>query len=128
VEKRDAFLLLLALGGAGYAAYANWDVIAEKLSLAELSPSHLKAIQLAKDSSDLGAGATNWQWLQSRERLGEIRLAKEPWSSRHVAGQDYDLIVRWDEDGDAIAHRFRVDIANRTVAYEGQLPQAASPR
>ncbi|MBL9078340.1 MAG: hypothetical protein JNL08_12595 [Planctomycetes bacterium] len=127
MEKRDAFFLLLVLGGGGYAAYTHWDVIAEKLSFADLSPARLKAIDLAKDSSDLGQGFTNWQYLQTRARRGEITLQGEPWSAEPIAGEVYRVLVRWHEveaDETMIAS-FRVDIANRTVAVDDAL---ASPR
>jgi hypothetical protein len=128
MEKRDAILLLLVLGGVGYAAHANWDVIKEKLSFADLSPGRMKAIELAKDSSDFESGSTNWQYMQSRSRQGAIQLAPEPWSAEPIAGEDYRVVARWTEDGERLAFGFRVNVATRTVAYDGQLGDGAAPR
>lgn len=127
MEKRDAFILLLVLGGGGYAAHEHWDVIAEKLSFADLSPGRLKAISLAKESNDFDRGFHNWQWLQARAKRREIELAAEPWDADPIAGEVYAVRVRWVDDGDAIVARFRVDIANRTVHYESD-DEPASPR
>lgn len=127
MEKRDAFILLLLLGGGGYAAYEHWDVIAEKLSFADLSPGRLKAISLAKDSNDFDRGFHNWQWLQSRAKRREIELEPEPWSAEPIAGEVYAVHVRWTDDGDHMAAHFRVDVANRTVQYDAP-DEPASPR
>lgn len=126
MEKRDALFLLLVIGGGGYAAYENWDVIAAKLSLAQLSPGSLKAISLAKESSDFERGFQNWQWLESRAKRREIELAADPWEAAPIAGQVYAVRVRWVDDGDPIVASFRVDVANRTVRYETD--DAAAPR
>lgn len=127
MEKRDAFLLMLVLGGGGYAAYEHWDVIAEKLSFAELSPGRLKAISLAKESNDFDRGFRNWQWLQTRAKQREIELPAEPWEASPIAGQVYAVRVRWTDGGDPIVANFRVDVGLRTVRYEAGEP-AASPR
>jgi hypothetical protein len=128
MEKRDALFLLLVLGGGGYAAYTHWDVIVETLSLDDLRPSRLKAIELAKDSNDFDSGFPNWHWLQSRQKRGEIELGETPWNAEPIAGEDYHVYARWVDDGDRIVVRFQVNIANRTVAYEGLIGTAAAPR
>ena len=127
MERRDAFILQLVLGGGGYAAYEHRDVIAEKLSFADLSPGRLKAISLAKDSSDFDRGSHNWQWLQSRAKRREIELPAEPWDADPIAGEVYAVRVRWVDDGDPVVASFRVDIAKRTVHYESA-EEPASPR
>ncbi|MBX3462715.1 MAG: hypothetical protein KF830_06065 [Planctomycetes bacterium] len=128
MEKRAALFLVLALGG-GYAAWTHWDVIAEKLSVVDFSPGRLKAIELAKDSSDFERGSTNWQYLQSRHRRREIDLPAEPWSAEPIVGESYRVVARWTEDGDRVVVAFRVDVAKRTVDYEGALGDApATPR
>jgi hypothetical protein len=129
MERRDACLLLLVLGGGGYAAWTHWDVIAAKLSFADLSPGRLKAIELAKDASDFERGATNWQYLQTRHKRREIELPSEPWSAEPIAGEQYRVLARWLDDGDRVVVAFQVDVARRTVVYEGALDEApATPR
>ncbi|MBL8726874.1 MAG: hypothetical protein JNM25_00495 [Planctomycetes bacterium] len=128
MEKRDALFLLLVLGGGGYAAYTHWDVIADKLSFDSLSPGRIKAVNLAKDSSDFEQGFRNWQWLQTQQKRGTIQMAEDPWSAEPIAGEDYTVLARWVADGDPMVVRFRVNIAKRTVAYDGALDTPASPR
>jgi len=127
MEKRDAFFLLLVLGGGGYAVHRHWDTIATKLGFADLSPGRLKAIALAKDSSDFERGFQNWQWLQSRAKRREIELAAEPWDAKPIAGEVYAVRVHWVEDDEPIVASFRVDVVNRTVRYEAN-EEAAAPR
>jgi hypothetical protein len=128
MEKRDALFLLLALGGGGYAAYTHWDVIAEKLSFADLSPGRLKAVELAKDSNDFDRGFRNWQWLQTQKKNGLLQMAEDPWSAEPIAGEEYTVLARWVDDGEPMVVSFRVNIAKRTVAYDGALGGAAAPR
>lgn len=119
MEKRDTAILLLLLGGGGYAAYTHWDVIAEKLSFADLSPGRLKAVELAKDSSDFEQGFRNWQWMQTQHKRGAIELSAEPWSAEPIAGEQYTVYARWLDGGEPMVVSFRVDIAKRTVLYDG---------
>jgi hypothetical protein len=130
MERRDQFLLLLALGGAGYAIHSNWDTIALKLSFSELSPGRIKSMELARDSSNFQEGATNWQYMQTASKQGRIRLAPEPWTSDLIRGEEFHVIARWYdvEDDTNVAYGFRVDTAKRTVFYEGQIPVPATPR
>lgn len=129
MEKRDALFLLLVLGGAGYAGYTHWDVIAEKLSFADLSPGRLKAIDLAKDASDLGQGFTNWQYLQTLAKQKEIELPAEPWSAEPIAGESYRVYARWSADGDTVLATWQVDVAERTVRRQDAAAfEPASPR
>ena len=128
MEKRDAFVLLLVLGGAGYAAFTHWDQIAAKLGFDDLSPGRRKEIELAKKSSDFEGGVTNWQYIESRHKRGEIQVTPEPWSAEPIGGQEYSVVVRWIDDGDRIVLGFRVDVAKRTVVYEGALGTSAAPR
>ena len=131
MEKRDAFILLLVLGGGGYAAYTHWDVIAEKLSLADLSPGRLKAVDLAKNAADIGNGFSNWQWLESRSKRREIELPADPWIAEPLVGEQYRVTVRWleVEDQERIVVAWKVDIGKRTVEAEGVVSQTpASPR
>lgn len=125
MEKRDAAILLLLLGGGGYAAYTHWDVIAEKLSLADLSPGRIKAIELAKDSSDFEQGFRNWQWMQTQQKRGAIQLSAEPWSAEPIAGEQYTVYARWTDEGEPMVVSFRVDVAARTVRYDGDTAPAA---
>ena len=113
MEKRDIMFLLLLVGGAGYAAYDNWDSISTELGLKELDPERLKAIDLAKKGYHFGQGLTNWQHLQSRKDLGEIEISGNPWTAEPMKGAAYQVIVTWDEAGEVIEHGFRVDIAKR---------------
>lgn len=122
------FLLLLALGGGGYAAYTHWDVIAEKLNFADLSPARMKAIELAKKSSDFETGVLNWQYVETRQKRGEIQVTKEPWSAEPMSGQLYNVLVRWIDGGDPIVLSFVVDVGKRSVVYEGALGVSAAPR
>ena len=131
MERRDQFLLLLALGGAGYAVHANWDMIAEKLSISDLSPGRIKAMELAKDSSNFQEGATNWQYMQMRSKQGHIRMATgSPWSADLIKGDEFRVIARWFEveDDANVAYGFRVNPLRRTVIYEGQITDPAAPR
>lgn len=128
MEKRDALFLLLALGGGGYAAYTHWDVIAETLSFASLSPGRIKAITLAKDSSDFERGFRNWQWLQTQKKRGTLQMAEDPWTADPIGGEDYQVIVRWTEEGEPMVVSFRVNVAQRTVVYDGLLGSPAAPR
>lgn len=128
MEKRDALFLLLVLGGIGYAAYTHWDVIEEKIGFADLSPGRLKAIELAKDSNDFETASPNWQWLQTQKKRRAIELSDEPWSAEPIAGEDYAVTARWIDDGEHVVVGFHVNIANRTVTYDGLLGTAAAPR
>ena len=130
MERRDQFLLLLALGGAAYFAHANWDLITEKLSISDLSPGRIKAMELAKDSSNFQEGATNWQYMQMRSKQGHIRMAPGPWSADLIKGDEFHVIARWfevEDDAD-VAYGFKVNPLRRTVIYEGQIPVPATPR
>ncbi len=128
MEKRDALFLLLALGGGGYAAYTHWDVIADKLSFASLSPGHIKAVNLAKESSDFEQGFRNWQWLQTQKKRGTLQMEADPWTANAVGGEDYQVLARWTADGEPMVVSFRVNIAKRTVVYDGLLGTPAAPR
>ncbi|HEX5051690.1 MAG TPA: hypothetical protein VFZ65_07965 [Planctomycetota bacterium] len=128
MQKSDAFFLLCVLGGGGYAIYSHWDAIVEKLGLDDLGPARMKAIQLAKHSSDFEAGVTNWQYVETRQKRGEIEVAAEPWSAEPVGGQDYRVLVRWLDGGERVVLAFKVNVADRTVAYQGSLTDAAAPR
>ena len=128
MEKRDAMFLLLVLGGGGYATYANWDTIVERLGLEQLDPGRIKAIVLAKDASDFQGGATNWQYIQSRHARGEIAVTQDPWVAKLVTGQQYRVTVHWNEDDADVVHGFTVNIATRTVIHQGTQQEPASPR
>ena len=128
MEKRDAVFFLFLLGGGGYAVYSNWDTIATNLGLEELDPGCIKAVVLAKKESSFERGAANWQFLQSRRQRGEIEFARDPWEAKAIGGQDYRVMVRWVEDGVHVAHGFRVNIATRTIVYDGPIEDPASPR
>ena len=128
MEKRDAMFVLLVLGGAGYATYANWGVIAEKMGFTELDPSRLKAIDLAKKSVDMRRGISNWQHLQSLDQLGKIQVYGDPWQADPMTGSYYRVTVHWTEDGEEVTHWFKVDIAASSVAYQGATDQPAAPR
>ena len=127
MEKRDAVVLLLLLGG-GYAVYANWDTIAAKLDLDELDPRTIKAIDLAQKDSSFERNVANRLFLESRRVSGEIELAADPWQAEAIGGQDYRVTVRWVEGGEPVVHGFSVNIATRTVVYDGLVDEAAAPR
>lgn len=128
MEKRDAILCLLLLGGGGYAVYANWDTISAKLGLAEYNPGRIKAIELARQEMNFELGVTNWQWLESRQQLGEIQFEGDPWQAEAIGGQEYRVTVRWIEAGAHVAHGFRVNIATRTIVHDGPIGEPAAPR
>ena len=128
MEKRDAAFLLLLLGGGGYAVYANWDTIADRLGLHELNPRVMKAVDLAKESRDFEPGVANWQHLQARRERGEIEFAGDPWSAELIQGHQYRVVARWRRGEHVEMHGFTVNVATRTVSYDGALDAPAAPR
>lgn len=129
METKDRIFVLLALGGLGYAAYANWDVISDKLGLHELDPGLVKAIELTKKARNFGASQTNWQHLESRQQLEEIEIAPDPWTAVRTGEWSYRVTVTWSEDAQPVTHAFAVDVKTRNVRHEGAVESPpAGPR
>tara|TARA_R110002073_G_scaffold58721_3_gene148605 strand:+ start:47 stop:415 length:369 start_codon:yes stop_codon:yes gene_type:complete len=120
MERRDAMLILLLLGGGGYACYTNWDTISDRLGLEQLDPGRLKAVELAKEAFTFTRAMSNWQHLQSRQTNEEIEIGSDPWSTEHIAGPNYRVQVQWieTEDGTTMTHGFHVNIATRIAKSE----------
>ena len=115
MERRDAVLLLLMLAGGGYAVYANWTKISDKLGLDDFGPARLKAIDLAKRSNDLEQYRTNADVLMARQKSREIFVRGDPWSAEPVADHRFVVTFSFLRDDDAQRLRFDVDTAKRTV-------------
>lgn len=135
MEPRDRFFVVLALTGAVYAGYAKWDVIYDTFGLAELDPSIIKAVELAKSARNFTTAQSNWQYLQSRRQMEEIEIGEDPWMAQHIDDWDYRVTVRWTEVGETIVHQFAVNTKTRIVRDEGRAEyvpaepdQPATPR
>ena len=126
MERRDTFLLLLALAGGGYATYANWDTIYDTLGLADLAPGKVRAITLAKRANTLHRTRPNWEILDERLRTGEIEMPEDGsgWHSEAIAGERFYVRCNYLEDGEPVSLHFRVDVTKESVE-ELESPPAA---
>ena len=95
----------------------------------EMDAALLRELEALLFSADLGPLAAELvQDLERRHKRGEIQMEKEPWAAESISGQKYSVVVRWVEDDTRVTLGFKVDVAERTVVYEGVLGGAASPR
>jgi hypothetical protein len=127
MERRDAFVLLLVLSGAGYATYTHWDAISARLGLDDLHAGRIKAMELVKKSYDIDHHRTNWEVMQGRAGVGEIEIAGDPWQADPTEGSNYRVTCSYTERGARRCQTFSVDIANGAVVWNGETdaPKAA---
>ena len=128
MEKSHAIVLVLALGGAGYGLYVKWPAITAKLGLQDFDPSALSAMDLAKNAHTFQPDCTNWQYLDTQKALKRIKWRNDPWSAAPIEGRRYRVFARWIADEKEVAVAFTVDVPNRTVVFDGEVPPATAPR
>ncbi len=119
MDKKQAVLLLVLAGGAGYAVHTNWDTIKVTLGLDDLRPGRIRALQMVKDAKAFDQYRANWMVVQDRKQNGEIEVVGEPWHAVEVAHPRYRVTCTFVEDGERLVHAFAVDIVSGDVAYEG---------
>ncbi|HEX6810973.1 MAG TPA: hypothetical protein VF384_05045 [Planctomycetota bacterium] len=124
MERRDMGILMLVALGAGYAAFVNWDTIAEKLSLDDLSPGRVKAIDMAKKDMTLDSLQANSLVLRERARIGEIRMSEDPWTASRIEENLWLVVMDYTAGGEPHQYRFHVNVATGVVKL---LPQTAQP-
>ena len=125
MSKQAALLTVLVLGGGGYAVYANWEDISRKLGLGDLSPDHIRAVDLAKSARTLDRYTTNYEVIRERVRQEKLKVEGEGWVAEHRSGQRYEVRFAYTDPewGDG-AYVFLVDIGSRDVVLES----GAAPR
>ena len=125
MERRDIMILLLLAAGGGYAAFTNWDVIAERLSLDDLSPGRVKAIDMAKKDLTFDGLQANSLVLRNREKNNEIKLGEDPWVANRIEGDRWLVSVTYRQEGEWVKQQFDCNIATGAVKY---IPGATPPR
>jgi hypothetical protein len=128
MERKDAFMMLLLLGGGGYAVYANWTAISTKLGLDDFYPGRIKAIQLAKEANSFEQYRSNWTAVQARMKNGEIKGLADPWNATEIAAPKYRVTCTFFEEGERRVHVFLVDVGTRAVQYQGLDESRPAPR
>ena len=115
MERKDKMILLVLALGAGYAGFVHWDWISAKLSLDDLSPGRIKAIDLAKKDLTFDGLQANSLVMRERARNGEIKMEEEPWEATRIDENRFVVVVAFIEDGLPKSHRFDVNIATGGV-------------
>lgn len=115
VMSKQAWVWILLLAGGGVALYANWESISEELGLRELSPSHARAIRLAKDGYNLDNYQTNSEVIENRlaTSIGEIQ--RGVWEAEPKDSDTYLVRYVFREDGKKLGFFFSVDMRTREV-------------
>lgn len=124
MERKDICILLLLAAGAGYATYTNWDLIKERLSLDDLTPGRVKAIDMAKKDYTFDGLQPNSLVLNQRAKNNEIALGQDPWVAQRINGERWLVILTYHQDGQLVKHQFDCNIATGIVKL---LPQGAQP-
>jgi hypothetical protein len=124
MERKDIWLLVLIAAGAGYATYTNWDVIKEKLSLDDLTPGRVKAIDMAKKDYTFDGLQPNSLVLNQRAKNNEITLPEDPWTAKRIDGDRWLVTLVYSEGGQAVKRQFDCNIATGIVKV---VPQHAQP-
>ena len=128
MEKKDTILLLVLAAAGAYAVHTHWDTIRTKLSLDDLQPGRIKAVQLAKDAISFEAYVVNWMVLRDRVANGEIKVQGDPWLATEIKKPKFRVTCTYVERGERRVHLFTVDIASGAVAYEGLDEGKPAPR
>jgi hypothetical protein len=119
MERRDKFILLLLLAGGGLYAHRHWDEIATRLSLDDLRPGRIKAMELAKKEYTFERVRTNDVVVQQRVSAGEIKAVGDLWTADPQGGDRYFVNCTWVEGRDRCTQVFEVDIGSgRVVARD----------
>ena len=116
--------LLLLAAGAGYATYTNWDFIKEKLSLDDLTPGRVKAIDMAKKDYTFDGLQPNSIVLSQRARNNEIKLSDDPWTASRINTDRWLVTLTYQQEGQVVTHQFDCNIATGNVKL---VPQGAQP-
>src|SRR5262245_419592 len=124
MERKDIMILLLLAAGAGYATFTNWDFIKEKLSLDDLTPGRVKAIDMAKKDMTFDSLQPNSLVLNQRAKNNEIKLAEDPWGAKRINGDRWLVNVSYQQEGQWVTHHFDCNIATGVVKH---FPPGATP-
>ena len=123
MERKDQMILLLLAAVAGYATYKNWDVIAERLSLDDLTPGRVKAIDMAKKDYTFDGLQQNSLVLNQRANNKEIKLGEDPWTAKRINGDRWLVTLTYQQEGQSVTHQFDCNIATGMVKLVPQNPQ-----
>ena len=124
MERKDKGILLLLALGAAYAAFVNWDVIAERLSLDDLTPGRVKAIDMAKKDLSFDGLQPNSFVLRNRAKNNEVRLGEDPWVANRIDGDRWLVTLTYTQEGHVVQHKFECNIATGNVKF---IPDPAHP-
>ena len=124
MERKDSMILLLLAAVAGYATYANWDLIAAKLSLDDLSPGRVKAVDMAKKDLSFDGLQPNSLVLRNRAKNNEIKMGEDPWAATRIEGDRWLVTVSYSQDGQFVTQQFDCNLATGVVKL---IVQGAQP-
>jgi hypothetical protein len=130
--KAHVVMIVLALGGGGYGLYVKWPAITAKLGLQKFDPSAVTAIELAKNAKTFDPSTANWAYLNTQKSLKRIKWRNDPWTAVPIEGRRYRVLACWtavDQGDREVAYSFTVDVPNRSIAFDGEVPPpATAPR
>ena len=115
MNKRAAALTLALAIGGGYAISANWDAIRDGLGLAEISPEHLRAIDLAKSDYNLSHHLTNHAVIDGRVRSSRKLGRVIGWHAERELGDVFLVTYLFKEDGVQHGYYFEVNVGSLQV-------------
>jgi hypothetical protein len=124
MERKDQMILLLLAAVAGYATYTHWPAIAQRLSLDDLSPGRVKAMDMAKKDMSFDGLQANSIVLRNRAKNNEIKLADDPWAANRIEGDRWLVTVSYNQEGQWVTQQFECNIATGNVKL---LVQGAQP-
>jgi hypothetical protein len=124
MERKDTMILLLLAAVAGYATYAHWPAIAQRLSLDDLSPGRVKAMDMAKKDMSFDGLQPNSLVLRNRAKNNEIKMGEDPWAATRIEGDRWLVTVSYSQDGTWVTQQFECNIGTGNVKL---VPQGAQP-
>lgn len=111
--KATTALLLVLAGVSGYGIHQNWDELSQELGWKEISPTHTRAVDVAKSDYTLSHHTTNNAYLEAKveESGGEV----VGWSAEKHTESIYLVTFEWTLHGLSKKHVFEVHIGHRTT-------------
>ena len=109
-------VVLCVLVGGGFAVQQNWDTISEELGLAELSPEHVRALELAKAAYTLDNARTNYAVIDARVAQSGAVIEAEGWKAERRSERLFLVTFRFTEDGREDGYWFQVDVGSTDVS------------
>lgn len=131
--KATTALLLVLAGVSGYGIHQNWDELSQKLGWRDISPTHTRAVDIAKSDYTLAHHVTNYAYFEAK--VEETKGTAVGWSAEKKTESIYLVTFEWTEHREPRKHVFEVHIGHRATrsvtgneALEAQYGVPAQPR